>query len=85
MREAPIVKSFWSNEEMGDLFLDGVVCVVDSRNVLKVRCTKSFTLCNMFTLNQQLDGHKDYDEITECQKCVAFGLRMCCSRDIFSY
>ncbi|WVO23292.1 uncharacterized protein IAS62_004642 [Cryptococcus decagattii] len=31
----PIVKSFWANEEMGDLFLDGVVCVVDSRNVLK--------------------------------------------------
>ncbi|AFR95366.2 cytoplasmic protein [Cryptococcus neoformans C23] len=50
----PIVKSFWSNEEMGDLFLDGVVCVVDSRNVLK-----------------QLDGEKDYNEITECQKQVA--------------
>ncbi|WVN85093.1 uncharacterized protein L203_100235 [Cryptococcus depauperatus CBS 7841] len=31
---APIVRSFWSNEEMGDLILDGVVCVVDSRNVL---------------------------------------------------
>lgn len=33
---APIAKSFWANEEMGDLILDGVVCVVDSRNVLKV-------------------------------------------------
>ncbi|WWD04965.1 hypothetical protein V865_003036 [Kwoniella europaea PYCC6329] len=31
----PIVRSFWANEEMGDLILDGVVCVVDSRNVLK--------------------------------------------------
>ncbi|WVR06406.1 hypothetical protein IAU60_003437 [Kwoniella sp. DSM 27419] len=31
----PIVRSFWRNEEMGDLVLDGVVCVVDSRNVLK--------------------------------------------------
>jgi G3E family GTPase len=33
---APIAKSFWANEEMGDLELDSVVCVVDSRNVLKV-------------------------------------------------
>lgn len=33
---APIAKSFWANEEMGDLILDSVVCVVDSRNVLKV-------------------------------------------------
>ena len=33
---APIAKSFWANEEMGDLMLDGVICVVDSRNVLKV-------------------------------------------------
>jgi hypothetical protein len=32
----PIARSFWENEEMGDLVLDGVVCVVDSRNVLKV-------------------------------------------------
>lgn len=32
----PIAKSFWANEEMGDLILDGVVCVVDCRNVLKV-------------------------------------------------
>jgi hypothetical protein len=31
----PIARSFWENEEMGDLVLDGVVCVVDSRNVLK--------------------------------------------------
>ncbi|WWC88481.1 uncharacterized protein L201_003392 [Kwoniella dendrophila CBS 6074] len=31
----PIVRSFWANEEMGDLILDGVVCVVDSRNVQK--------------------------------------------------
>ncbi|WVF68700.1 hypothetical protein IAT40_003472 [Kwoniella sp. CBS 6097] len=31
----PIVRSFWANEEMGDLVLDGVVCVVDSRNILK--------------------------------------------------
>lgn len=71
MGKAPIVKSFWSNEEMGDLFLDGVVCVVDSRNVLKVGCTRSFTPCSMFTFKQQLDGEKDYNEITECQKCVA--------------
>lgn len=35
-RAAPIAKSFWRNEEMGDLALDGVICVVDSRNVLKV-------------------------------------------------
>ena len=35
--QAPIAKSFWVNEEMGDLILDGVVCVVDSRNVLDVR------------------------------------------------
>jgi G3E family GTPase len=34
---APIARSFWANEEMGDLILDGVICVVDSRNVLKVR------------------------------------------------
>lgn len=33
----PIARSFWANEEMGDLILDGVVCVVDCRNVLKVR------------------------------------------------
>ena len=32
----PIAKGFWENEEMGDLVLDGVVCVVDCRNVLKV-------------------------------------------------
>ncbi|KLT46092.1 cobW-domain-containing protein [Cutaneotrichosporon oleaginosum] len=31
---APIAKSFWANEEMGELELDSVVCVVDSRNVL---------------------------------------------------
>ncbi|OCF43505.1 cytoplasmic protein [Kwoniella heveanensis CBS 569] len=31
----PIIRSFWANEEMGDLVLDGVVCVVDSRNILK--------------------------------------------------
>nr|XP_031864282.1 uncharacterized protein CI109_000195 [Kwoniella shandongensis]KAA5531354.1 hypothetical protein CI109_000195 [Kwoniella shandongensis] len=30
----PIVRTFWANEEMGDLMLDGVICVVDSRNVL---------------------------------------------------
>ena len=35
---APIAKSFWANEEMGDLVLDAVVCVVDSRNILKVCC-----------------------------------------------
>ena len=34
--EGPIAKSFWANEEMGDLVLDGVVCVVDCRNVMKV-------------------------------------------------
>lgn len=33
---APIAKDFWANEEMGDLVLDSVICVVDSRNVLKV-------------------------------------------------
>jgi G3E family GTPase len=33
---APIAKSFWTNEEMGDLILDGVICVVDSRNLEKV-------------------------------------------------
>ena len=32
----PIAKGFWENEEMGDLVLDGVVCVVDCRNVLRV-------------------------------------------------
>lgn len=32
----PIIRGFWENEEMGDLVLDGVVCVVDCRNVLKV-------------------------------------------------
>ncbi|KAI9634963.1 putative cytoplasm protein [Dioszegia hungarica] len=31
----PIIRGFWENEEMGDLILDGVVCVVDCRNVLK--------------------------------------------------
>lgn len=31
----PIAKDFWTNEEMGDLILDSVVCVVDCRNVLK--------------------------------------------------
>ncbi|ORX33450.1 CobW/HypB/UreG, nucleotide-binding domain-domain-containing protein [Kockovaella imperatae] len=31
----PIAKSFWENEEMGDLVLDGIVCVVDSKNFLK--------------------------------------------------
>lgn len=35
-RSGPIARSFWANEEMGDLILDGVVCVVDCRNVLKV-------------------------------------------------
>jgi G3E family GTPase len=35
----PIAKSFWENEEMGDLVLDGIICVVDSRNILKVRRT----------------------------------------------
>lgn len=33
---APIAKDFWANEEMGDLLLDSVICVVDSRNILKV-------------------------------------------------
>ena len=38
IRVAEIARSFWTNEEMGgSLRLDGVVCVVDSRNVLKVR------------------------------------------------
>lgn len=32
---APIAKDFWTNEEMGDLILDSVVCVVDCRNVLR--------------------------------------------------
>ncbi|ORY25628.1 CobW/HypB/UreG, nucleotide-binding domain-domain-containing protein [Naematelia encephala] len=31
----PVAKSFWTNEEMGDLELDAVVCVIDGRNVLK--------------------------------------------------
>lgn len=86
--KAPIVKSFWANEEMGDLFLDGVVCVVDSRNVLKVCCTSYFTRCNMFTFNQQLNGEKYSDEITECQKYIASSSRMIwaplvCANDTF--
>lgn len=36
LTSGPIATKFWANEEMGDLLLDGVVCVVDSRNVLKV-------------------------------------------------
>lgn len=32
----PIARSFWANEEMGDLLLDGIICVVDCRNILKV-------------------------------------------------
>ncbi|TXT15955.1 hypothetical protein VHUM_00458 [Vanrija humicola] len=32
---APIARGFWANEEMGDLILDSIVCVVDSKNVLK--------------------------------------------------
>ena len=44
IRVAEIARSFWTNEEMGgSLRLDGVVCVVDSRNVLKVRA--SLQLC----------------------------------------
>ncbi|WOO76744.1 COBW domain-containing protein 1 [Vanrija pseudolonga] len=29
---APIARGFWANEEMGDLILDSIVCVVDSKN-----------------------------------------------------
>lgn len=41
MVKGPIAKGFWENEEMGDLVLDGIVCVVDCRNVLKVGSTTS--------------------------------------------
>lgn len=34
---AEIARSFWTNEEMGGkLRLDGVVCVVDSKNIIQV-------------------------------------------------
>ena len=35
--EAPIAKTFWANEEMGDLLLDGVICIIDCKNFLIVR------------------------------------------------
>lgn len=36
LTSGPIAKSFWENEEMGDLVLDGIICVVDCRNITKV-------------------------------------------------
>lgn len=37
MIAAEIARSFWTNEEMGGkLRLDGVVCVVDSKNIMQV-------------------------------------------------
>ncbi|KAK4686446.1 hypothetical protein P7C73_g3680, partial [Tremellales sp. Uapishka_1] len=55
---APIAKSFWANEEMGDLVLDGIICVVDSRNVLTVH-------------SSQLGETRPEGESNECQKQVA--------------
>jgi hypothetical protein len=76
----PIAKSFWSNEEMGDLILDGVVCVVDCRNVMKVRLLISSsyqsgvrTTCCLppWLTEQQLGETKDASgEINDCQKSV---------------
>jgi G3E family GTPase len=49
---------------MGDLLLDGVVCVVDSRNVLKV--------CSWTTKTDRKQLEEDKGgEVNECQKQVA--------------
>ena len=49
----PIAKSFWENEEMGDLILDGIICVVDSRNILKVGLSPSRLVPVLITSNCQ--------------------------------
>lgn len=55
---AEIAKSFWTNEEMGGkLRLDGVVCVVDSLNVLEQlkdgeECQKQIAASDVILLNK---------------------------------
>ena len=48
-----MARSFWSNEEMGDLVLDSIVCVVDSKNALMVSGRKKH---DSLTNVQQLKG-----------------------------
>ncbi|EIW73491.1 hypothetical protein TREMEDRAFT_59665 [Tremella mesenterica DSM 1558] len=55
----PIARRFWENEEMGDLILDGVVCVVDCRNVTNQlkrssegECQKQIACADLILLNK---------------------------------
>lgn len=57
----PIARRFWSNEEMGDLVLDGIVCVVDCKNVLpqlahaaegESECQRQIACADMILLNK---------------------------------
>jgi G3E family GTPase len=74
MRTGPIARSFWENEEMGDLTLDGIVCVVDCRNILQVRPIRSGHTARLYvvilTCRQQIAGDRPQGEINECIKSV---------------
>lgn len=64
----PIAKSFWANEEMGDLILDGVVCVVDCRNVLKV--SRHIEEQSVLIIQQLSETKEASKEANDCQKYV---------------
>jgi hypothetical protein len=51
---------------MGDLILDGVVCVVDCRNVLKVG--HSLHDMRLLLTTQQLSEQRPAGEVNEAQK-----------------
>jgi hypothetical protein len=53
---------------MGDLVLDGVVCVVDCRNVMKV--SPSLMLMYQLTSQQLGETKDDSGDVNDCQKYV---------------
>ena len=61
----PIAKSFWENEEMGDLVLDGIVCVVDSKNFTRV--CRHVSRAKSLRVSQQID-HSQPGQINEAQR-----------------
>ncbi|BEI96177.1 hypothetical protein CcaverHIS631_0111260 [Cutaneotrichosporon cavernicola] len=85
---APIAKSFWANEEMGDLELDSVVCVVDSRNVLKQidearddgspsECQRQIACADVILLNKtDLVTPEILDEVTAAVAAINPTLRV---------
>lgn len=53
---------------MGDLILDGVVCVVDCRNVLKV--SRDTEEQSVLIIQQLGETKEDSKEANDCQKYV---------------